>query len=138
MHQYSPHVPHSHMNRCIGTGKTTSPMTQPTRLMYPSVSDGAYEPAPSPSPHFSLKHTHRYIGPHNTTRPVDYTSEIDGSTRLTYTGLCGELEHLKIKIETRFIGESFECVMGECEIYFLKGCCLFVSRILLFICIGRA
>ena len=38
----------------------------------------------------------------------------DGSTRLTYTGLCGELEHLKI--ETRLTGESFECVMGECVI----------------------
>ena len=30
---------------------------------------------------------------------------------LTSTGLCGELEHLKI--QTRLIGESFECVMGE-------------------------
>ena len=38
----------------------------------------------------------------------------DGSTCLTYTGLCGEPEHLKI--ETRLIGESFECVMGECVI----------------------
>jgi hypothetical protein len=38
----------------------------------------------------------------------------DGSTRLTITGLCGELEHLKI--DTRLIGESFECVMGECVI----------------------
>ncbi len=40
----------------------------------------------------------------------------DGFTRLTYTGLwlCGELEHLKI--ERRLIGESFECVMGECVI----------------------
>jgi hypothetical protein len=35
----------------------------------------------------------------------------DGSTRLGYTGLSGELEHLKIK--TRLIGESFGCVMGE-------------------------
>ncbi len=35
----------------------------------------------------------------------------DGSTRLTYTGFHGELEHLKI--ETRLIGESFGCVMGE-------------------------
>jgi hypothetical protein len=35
----------------------------------------------------------------------------DGSTYLTYTGFRGELEHLKI--ETRFIGKSFECVMGE-------------------------
>jgi hypothetical protein len=29
---------------------------------------------------------------------------------LTYTGLPGELEHLKI--ETRLKGESVECVMG--------------------------
>ena len=34
--------------------------------------------------------------------------------RLAYTGLRGELEHLKI--ETRLIYESFECVMGECVI----------------------
>ena len=34
--------------------------------------------------------------------------------RLTYTGLLWELEHLQI--ETRLIGESFECVMGECVI----------------------
>jgi hypothetical protein len=33
------------------------------------------------------------------------------STRLTYTGLLGELEHLKI--ETRFIDEMFASVMGE-------------------------
>jgi hypothetical protein len=39
----------------------------------------------------------------------------DASTHLVHTGLCGELEHLKI--ETRLIGESFECVMGECVIY---------------------
>jgi hypothetical protein len=38
----------------------------------------------------------------------------EGSTRLTYTGLCGELEHLKI--ETRLIGQRFASVMGECEI----------------------
>ena len=36
----------------------------------------------------------------------------DGSTRLTYTWLSGELKHLKV--ETRLIGESFECLMGEC------------------------
>ena len=40
--------------------------------------------------------------------------ETDGSTCLTYTGLTGELEHLKV--ETRLIGESFGCVMGECVI----------------------
>ena len=33
------------------------------------------------------------------------------STRLTYTGLFGELEHLKIK--TRLINEMFVSVMGE-------------------------
>ncbi len=33
------------------------------------------------------------------------------SVRLTYTGLLGELEHLKI--ETRLIDEMFEIVMGE-------------------------
>ncbi len=38
----------------------------------------------------------------------------EGSTRLTYTGLCGELEHLKIK--TRLIDEMFPSVMGECVI----------------------
>ena len=41
-------------------------------------------------------------------------AKTDGSKRLAYTGFLGELEHLKI--ETRLIGESFECVMGECVI----------------------
>ena len=36
------------------------------------------------------------------------------SMDLGYTGFHGELEHLKI--ETRLIGESYECVMGECVI----------------------
>jgi len=36
------------------------------------------------------------------------------STCLTYTGLLGDLEHLKI--ETRFIDEKFTSVMGECVI----------------------
>ena len=37
---------------------------------------------------------------------------------LVYTGLLGELGHLKIpfKIETRLRGEMFESVMGECVI----------------------
>ena len=35
----------------------------------------------------------------------------DGSTLLPYTGLSGELEHLKI--ETRLINENFGCVVGE-------------------------
>ncbi len=36
----------------------------------------------------------------------------EGSTRPSYTGFRGTMEDLKI--ETRLIGESFECVMGEC------------------------
>jgi hypothetical protein len=42
----------------------------------------------------------------------------EGSTRLVYTGLCGELEHLKIK--TRLKDERFVSVMGECVIVTLK------------------
>jgi hypothetical protein len=38
----------------------------------------------------------------------------EGSTRLTYTGLFGGLEHLKI--ETRLRGGRFESVKGECVI----------------------
>ncbi len=38
----------------------------------------------------------------------------EGSTRLTYTGLCGGLGPLKI--ETRLRVERFESVMGECAI----------------------
>jgi hypothetical protein len=34
------------------------------------------------------------------------------STHLAYTGLFGELEHLKIK--TRLTDEKFASVMGEC------------------------
>jgi hypothetical protein len=41
-------------------------------------------------------------------------TEAEGSTTLTYTGLCGGLEHLKI--EMRLIDERFESVMGECVI----------------------
>ena len=41
-------------------------------------------------------------------------AKTDGSTCLGYTGLIGELEHLKI--ETRVLGESFESVMGECDL----------------------
>ena len=41
-------------------------------------------------------------------------AKTDGSKRLTYTGLNGDLEHLTI--ETRLIGESFGCVLGECVI----------------------
>ncbi len=46
----------------------------------------------------------------------------DGSKCLPYTGLCGELEHLTI--ETRFISESFECVI-VCD---LGGICVPSSR----------
>jgi len=45
-------------------------------------------------------------------------NKAEGSTRLTYTGLRGELEHLKI--ETRLIDERFASVMGECQIVTLK------------------
>ena len=38
-------------------------------------------------------------------------TKTEGSTRLTYTGLRGGLEHLKI--ETRLIDERFASVMGE-------------------------
>jgi hypothetical protein len=41
-------------------------------------------------------------------------AKAEGSTRLTYTGLCGGLEHLKIK--TMLIGERFESMMSQCEI----------------------
>ena len=41
-------------------------------------------------------------------------AKTEGSTRLTYTGLRGGLEHLKI--ETRLRGERFESVKGECVI----------------------
>jgi hypothetical protein len=37
--------------------------------------------------------------------------KVEGSTLLTYTGLCGGLEHLKIW--TRLIDERFPSVMGE-------------------------
>ena len=40
--------------------------------------------------------------------------QTDSSKILRYTGFHGDLEHLMI--ETRLIGESFECVMGECMI----------------------
>jgi len=45
----------------------------------------------------------------------------EGSTRLTYTGLFGELEHLKIK--TRVIDERFARVMGE----YVMGECVIVT-----------
>jgi hypothetical protein len=41
-------------------------------------------------------------------------AKAEGSTRLTYTGLRGGLEHLKI--ETRLIDERLASVMGECVI----------------------
>ena len=44
----------------------------------------------------------------------DEKDKTEGSARLTYTGLRGGLEHLKI--ETRLIDERFASVMGECVI----------------------
>jgi hypothetical protein len=42
-------------------------------------------------------------------------TKVEGSTRLTYTGFQGGLEHLKI--DTRLIDDKgFESVMGECVI----------------------
>ncbi len=38
-------------------------------------------------------------------------TKVEKSTRLTYTGFLGELEHLKIK--TRLINEMSPSVMGE-------------------------
>ena len=38
-------------------------------------------------------------------------TKAEESTRLTYTGLLGELDYLKI--ETRLIDEMFASVMGE-------------------------
>ena len=38
-------------------------------------------------------------------------TKVEESTHLVYTGLLGELEHLKI--ETRLIDEMFPSVMGE-------------------------
>jgi hypothetical protein len=46
-------------------------------------------------------------------RPCDERlTKFEESTRLTYTGFHGELEHLKIKM--RLIDEKFVSVMGEC------------------------
>ena len=39
-------------------------------------------------------------------------TKVERFTHLTYTGLFGELEYLKIK--TRLIDEMFPSVMGEC------------------------
>ncbi len=41
-------------------------------------------------------------------------AKTEGSTHLTYTGLRGGLEHLKM--ETRLIDERFTSVMGECVV----------------------
>ncbi len=48
-------------------------------------------------------------------RPIYECRCDERSTRLTYTGLLGELDYLKI--ETRLINEKFVSVMGEC-VYF--------------------
>jgi hypothetical protein len=44
----------------------------------------------------------------------DKKAKAEESTRLSDTGLLGELEHPKIK--TRLIDEKFASVMGECVI----------------------
>ena len=44
----------------------------------------------------------------------DYKTKTKEFTRLSYTGLVVELEHLKI--ETRLINKKFVSVRGECEI----------------------
>ncbi len=43
----------------------------------------------------------------------------EGSTRLTYTGLHGGMEHLKT--EPRLIDDRFASVMGECEFLDCRG-----------------
>ncbi len=55
------------------------------------------------------------------TRPINecrcderLKSQAEESTRLTYNGLIGGPEHVKIK--TRLIDEKFPSVMGECVI----------------------
>jgi hypothetical protein len=85
---FGTHLPSlTYARRCIGPRNATSPMAQPARLMYPSVSDDEYEPTPSPSPFFSLTHTLRCIGPHHVTNPMTtvrlmylYLSVFDNST----------------------------------------------------------
>jgi hypothetical protein len=76
--------------------------------------------------HSAVGLENRRAGPPSRTpvsRTVKHTCVVDeGSTRLTYTGLFGGLEHLKI--ETRLIDERFPSVMGECVIQFrllMKG-----------------
>ena len=51
--------------------------------------------------------------------------KVEGSTRLTYTGLHRGLEHLKI--ETRLRGERVESVKGECVIQKLSTLCQFLD-----------
>ena len=48
-------------------------------------------------------------------------TKVERSTRLSYTVLCGGLEHLKK--ETRLLDERFASVMGECVYYVVI--CLF-------------
>ena len=71
----SPHPPVSTLlaHTCTQVHRSTQrnqPLAQLARLMISSVSDVAYEPAPSPSPRFSLTHTRRCIGPRNATSPM--------------------------------------------------------------------
>jgi hypothetical protein len=41
-------------------------------------------------------------------------AKVEGSTRLTYTGLCGGLENLKIETRLSLGDERFASVKGEC------------------------
>jgi hypothetical protein len=50
-------------------------------------------------------------------------TNVERSTRLTYSVSHGGLEHLKI--ETRLIDERFTSAMGECVIVTLKVCRLY-------------
>jgi hypothetical protein len=45
-------------------------------------------------------------------------TKAEGSTRLTYTGLIGGLEHLQI--ETMLTDERFESVMSERVVYYKR------------------
>ena len=95
------------------------PMSQPVRLMYPSVSDGVDELVPSPSPRFSLTHPRRRIGPHNATSPMTqpvrlmYPSVSDGenesvpspSPRFSLTHTC------------KFLSFSFQSFITPTLIY---------------------
>ncbi len=52
-------------------------------------------------------------------------TKTEESTRLSDTGLLGELEHIKIK--KRLIDEKFPSVMGECVIR-CDGCHIYIKH----------